>query len=141
MPCKQFLSLLTENQIKFDEKNVSILAIARDPPKKLKNFKHSNKFSMPIIADMKGNIVKNYKVYTTGNMVDHAFLKFKLAIPTTYLIDTNGIITWRYVGTREDRPDISQIFQAIEENLNGLNKTKKISSHERSTKNSKPLVF
>jgi len=96
---------------------------------------------MPIIADMKGDIVKNYKVYTTGNMVDHAFLKFKLAIPTTYLIDTNGIIKWRYVGTREDRPDISQIFQAIEENLNGINKTKKISNHEKKNKNSKPLMF
>nr|QEE15254.1 hypothetical protein DSAG12_01079 [Candidatus Prometheoarchaeum syntrophicum] len=96
---------------------------------------------MPIIADMKGDIVKNYKVYTTGNMVDHAFLKFKLAIPTTYLIGINGIITWRYVGTREDRPSISQIFQAIEENLNELNKSKKISTNERSTKNSKPLVF
>ena len=86
---------------------------------------------MPIIADMKGNIVKNYKVYTTGNSLDHAFLKFKLAIPTTYLIDTNGIIKWRYVGTREDRPDISQIFQAVEENLQGLNKTKKTYGHER----------
>ena len=96
---------------------------------------------MPIIADMQGDIVKGYKVYSTGNMVDHAFLKFKLAIPTTYLVDTNGIITWRYVGTREDRPDISQIFQAIEENLQGLNKTKKSFNHERATKNSKPLVF
>jgi peroxiredoxin len=133
--------LLTENQAKFDEKNVSVLAIARDPPKKLKHFKHSHNFSMPIIGDMAENIVKSYKVYTTGNMVDHAFLKFKLAIPTTYLIDTNGIIKWRYVGTREDRPDISQIFQAIEENLQGLNKTKDPSSHERLPKNSKPLVF
>ena len=96
---------------------------------------------MPIIANMKGDIVRNYKVYTTGNSLDHTFLKFKIAIPTTYLIDTYGIIKWRYVGTREDRPIISQIFQAIEENLNELNKTKKITNHERSTKNSKPLVF
>jgi len=96
---------------------------------------------MPIISNMKGDIVKNYKVYTTGNKLDHAFLKFKIAIPTTCLIDTNGIIKWRYVGTREDRPNISQIFQAIEENLQGFNKTKKRSNNERSTKNSKPLVF
>jgi hypothetical protein len=96
---------------------------------------------MPIIGGMTEKIVKSYKVYTTGNMVDHAFLKFKLAIPTTYLIDTNGIITWRYVGTREDRPEISQIFQAIEENLQGFNSPKKPSKHERLPKNSKPLVF
>jgi hypothetical protein len=33
------------------------------------------------------------------------------------LINTQGAIAWSYVGSREDRPGIDLILQAIDENL------------------------
>jgi hypothetical protein len=61
--------------------------------------------------------VKNYDVYKPAKLSDVVYLKFRLAIPTTYLVNPSGIITWAYVGSREDRPSTSLLFQAIDENL------------------------
>ena len=96
---------------------VQLVAIARDSPKKLSSFAQRFDIQVRMLADRKGSVVKDYKVYTTGSKVDHLFLKFSLAIPTTYLINQEGIITWRYVGNREDRPSMDLLTQAITENL------------------------
>jgi hypothetical protein len=44
-------------------------------------------------------------------------IKFELAIPTSYLIDSNGKIVWRYVGNKTDRPSIETVIEAIDSKL------------------------
>ena len=44
-------------------------------------------------------------------------IKSELAIPSTYLIDRNGNIVWRYIGTKKDRPPIQDILDAIDTHL------------------------
>ena len=100
--------------------NVSLIAIALDYEINLKKFKEENNFSMPIIADPKAKIIKPYNVYRLGKLSDLFFGKAKLAVPTSYLIGTDGIIRWVFSGTREDRPAMDQITQAIQENLPAL---------------------
>lgn len=108
---------MTANIEKFQERNIHIIAIARDNAKKLRLFKEENQFKMPIFPDITADVVKNYRVFTTGTFADHKHFKFRLAIPTTYLINKQGIIVWRFVGTREERPSLDLMLRAIEENL------------------------
>ncbi len=92
-------------------------SIARDSPKKLREFKQKNQITLPIYPDRKGSVVKSYNVFQSMKLSDSAYLKFRLAIPSTFLVNQNGEITWVYVGTREDRPSPELILRAIKENL------------------------
>jgi peroxiredoxin len=80
-------------------------------------FKRENNLTMSVISDMKRNILKEYNVFTLGTIKDNVYRKFKIAIPSTFLIDQQRQIAWVYVGSREDRPSIDLIFQVIQENL------------------------
>lgn len=117
MPYAEFLTKLTKYHHKFEEANVEVIAIARDSLKKLHEFKSKHRITIPIFGDRKGNVVKDYDVYQPAKLSDSIYLKFRLAVPTTYIVNHKGIITWAYVGNKEDRPEIDTIFQAIRENL------------------------
>ena len=70
-----------------------------------------------MISDRGAKISKTYNVYTFGSMQDKSFMKTKMAIPSTFLIDSNGKIVWRYIGVRTDRPSIEMLTTAIDENI------------------------
>jgi peroxiredoxin len=93
------------------------VGLARDSPKKLKILKDEKQFTQIILPDKKGSVVKKYKVFSAIKMKDIKYLKTRLAIPTTYLINMKGKIVWRYVGDRENRPPIDLIFEKIDELL------------------------
>lgn len=44
-------------------------------------------------------------------------IKSELAIPTTYLLNRDGEIVWRYIGTKTDRPTIEAILEAIDTHI------------------------
>jgi peroxiredoxin len=70
-----------------------------------------------MFSDRGAKIAKAYNVYTFGSMLDISFMKTKLAIPSDFLINRSGIIIWRYIGARTDRPSIATLLKAIDENL------------------------
>jgi peroxiredoxin len=70
-----------------------------------------------MISDRGAKISKAYNVYTFGSISDISFMKTKLAIPSSFLINTNGKIVWRYIGARTDRPTIKILTQAIDKNI------------------------
>jgi len=70
-----------------------------------------------MISDRGAKISKAYNVYTFGSIRDISFMKTKLAIPSSFLINTNGKIVWRYIGARTDRPTIKILTQAIDKNI------------------------
>lgn len=70
-----------------------------------------------MISDRGAKISKAYNVYTFGSMLDLSFLKTKLAVPSTFLINTEGKIVWTYIGARTDRPSIKLLVQAIDKNI------------------------
>lgn len=105
---------LTSKDTEFRKRGVKIVNIARDIPKKLQEFRDKNHISLPIIADRSGSIVKSYNVYQTAKLSDSLYLKFRLAIPSTFFINQKGRIIWAYVGTREDRPSVELLLQVID---------------------------
>jgi peroxiredoxin len=116
-PCKQHLHNLKKNITKFEKRKIKIITIATDSVNHLKKFSEENGFEFTMISDRGAKISKAYNVYTFGSMLDMSFMKTKMAIPSTFLIDSNGKIVWRYIGARTDRPSIEILTTAIDENI------------------------
>jgi peroxiredoxin len=92
-----------------------IVAISTDKARPLKKLAQKENYNFIIISDADTKISKEYNVF--GKPIDYDMMKMELAIPTTYLIDSNGIIVWRYVGNKTDRPSINAILEAIDSKL------------------------
>jgi len=100
---------------KFESRNIKLIAIATDRVRPLKKLAEKEKYKFTIISDEEAKIAKKYNVF--GKPIDFTMIKRELAIPSTYLIDSEANIIWRYVGTKTNRPPINIILEAIEAHL------------------------
>jgi peroxiredoxin len=99
----------------FKKRNVKLLIILTDKTMPLKKLTEKENYGFTVISDEKAEIAKQFKAF--GKSVDYDMIKFELAIPTTYLINPEGKIVWRYLGNKTDRPSIEAILSAIDTNL------------------------
>ena len=83
----------------------------------LRKLCEENGFVFTMLSDRGAKIAKAFNVYTFGSMLDISFMKTKMAVPSDFLINQNGIIIWRYIGARKDRPSITTLIKAIDENI------------------------
>ncbi len=93
-------------------RNVKYVSIRTDIERPLKRLADKQNYKFSIVADEQAKISKDYNVF--GKPIDYDTIKIELAIPSTYLIDRNGKIVWRYIGTKTDRPKIQEILDAID---------------------------
>lgn len=96
-----------------EELNVKLIAIAIDLPDKLIKMKYKNNFKMQIITDRAGRISKAFNVFLNRKTAGHDQLQISHAIPSKFLINKEGEVVWQYVGSKEDRPSIELIIEAI----------------------------
>lgn len=86
-PCKEEMPSLDKLQTLFDKKGLIILAINDyEPKKKAMDFVKKNGYRLTVLIDEKGEVSKSYKA---------SFL------PTTFIIDRNGMATGRAIGERK----------------------------------------
>lgn len=81
-PCKEEIPVLQ----RFYEQNkgsAELLAVNMDPESNVSQFARKYGISYPILLDQDGKVNETYKV---------------AAIPTTYVIDENGVIIHKYIG-------------------------------------------
>ena len=112
---KKQLSKLNQSIAEFEKKSIKLIAISTDRAKALKKLAEKEEYKFIVVSDDDAKISMEYDVY--GKPIDYDMIKIELAIPTTYLIDSDGIIVWRYVGTKTDRPSIEEILEAIDNKL------------------------
>ena len=112
---KKQLSILNQNITEFERRNILVIAISTDKVRPLMKLAEKEGYKFRVISDVEGKISKEYNVF--GKPIDYDVIKFELAIPTSYLIDSNGTIVWRYVGYKTDRPSIEAIIDAIDSKL------------------------
>ena len=96
-------------------RDVKFVSIATDRVRPLKRLTDKENYKFSIVADEQAKISKDYNVF--GIPIDFDTIKSELAIPSTYLIDRDGKIVWRYIGTKTDRPEIQDILKAIDTHL------------------------
>ena len=106
---------MNQNISEFEKREIIVIAISTDRIGPLKKLAEKEGYKFRVISDADTKISKEYNVF--GKPIDYDMIKFELAIPTSYLIDSNGKIVWRYVGNKTDRPSIKAILEAIDQNL------------------------
>lgn len=86
-PCKSEMPDMQQFYSDYKKNNIMIIGVNltdnESSTKQVKDFAQQYKISFPILLDTKGEIRKQYKIIT---------------IPTTYIIDSNGIIVENVVG-------------------------------------------
>ena len=112
---KEQFSKLNQNITEFERRNILVIAISTDKLRPLMNLTEREGYKFTVISDVDAKISKEYNVF--GKPIDYDMLKMELAIPTSYLINSNGKIVWRYVGTKTDRPSIEVILEVIDSKL------------------------
>ena len=89
-PCKSEIPDLNEFYIEHEKQKMTILSVNMTYSEKnkqtVKSFHHMYKIKYPVLLDQTGNIAKLYGIIT---------------IPTSYFIDSNGIIQKRVIGPLE----------------------------------------
>jgi peroxiredoxin len=81
----------------------------------LKQLAEKQNYDFTVIADEKAEIAKQYKAY--GKPIDFDLIKIDIAIPTTYLVNAKGMVVWRFLGNKTERPTIETILEAIDTKL------------------------
>ena len=104
---------MNQNISEFEKREIIVIAISTDRIGPLKKLAEKEGYKFRVISDADTKISKEYNVF--GRPIDYDMIKFELAIPTSYLIDSNGKIVWRYVGNKTDRPSIKAILEAIDQ--------------------------
>ena len=101
----------------FREKNVAIVGVSGDRPKKLKE--RMCNYGLVLLSDLpKHEIAITYKTFTYYTQpVDNFTRKVKINQPITFLINSDGKIVWKFIGTREIRPPNQTLKDAVEKFL------------------------
>lgn len=106
---------MNQNITEFEKRDIIVIAISTDRVGPLKKLAEKEDYKFRVISDADAKISKEYNVF--GKPIDYDMIKFELAIPSSYLIDSNGKIVWRYVGNKTDRPLIEAIIEAIDKEI------------------------
>ena len=76
-------------------------------------------YGLKLLSDLpKHKVAITYKTFTyQDQFVDGFSRKVKINQPITYLINTEGKIVWKFIGTREIRPPNNTLKDAVEKYL------------------------
>ena len=87
--------------------DAEVLAVSTDDLSGAENaIKHLN-LGFPILFDLEAKVIRKYGVYN--------LLRDRHATPSTFIIDKNGKVRWKYIGQRyNDRPTNQQIIAQLE---------------------------
>ena len=114
---KHFKSVLIPNHDEFVKRNVILISIAVDSPRKMKQLYERYEIPFKFVADRGAKITKSYNVYLTEEHPDHDQFQVNHAIPSKFLINKEGIIVWQYIGTKTDRPSKELMIEAMDKYL------------------------
>ena len=59
----------------------------------------------PILYDESGDVVRSYGVFNEGS---------GYAIPSTFIIDTEGVVRWTFIGSDSHRTSTRDIIEQLE---------------------------
>ncbi len=96
---------------------MKLISIAADSERLLRNFKEENGFSVNIVADRLTKIIKQYGVYWYAKG-GGGTMKVKQAFPSTFIINKNKLIVWKYIGQdKTDRPSMEKLLSVIDDKI------------------------
>lgn len=97
------------------EKGIQVLGIAGQNLKGIQNYVNAEGIKIPILSDEKRLVIKQYEIF-----VPIKWDSFRIAIPSTYILDASHTIIYSYIGDSQfDRPALDEILNKV----NGLGTT------------------
>jgi peroxiredoxin len=96
---------------------VKFIAISTDSVNHSRELAEEHEYAFSLISDRGAKITKRFNVYIFARPLDIIYLKTKLAVPSTFLINKNLEIAWTYIGDREDRPSVELLLKKFDEKL------------------------
>jgi peroxiredoxin len=95
----------------FEKRDSAVIGILAQNLAKVKNFLEGKSYPFPLLVDEKREVVKDYGVYVKGN-----FESYNIARPSDFILDSEGIIGYIYVGYHQmDFPEDEELFKALDE--------------------------
>jgi peroxiredoxin Q/BCP len=89
----------------FRQLGAEVYALTADPIPQVARAVDEWKLTFIVVADPEGDAIKRFGLLNPQN---------RLAVPSTFVIDREGIVRYRYVGTSaNDRPEIRQVLEAV----------------------------
>ncbi|MCY9695676.1 redoxin domain-containing protein [Paenibacillus alginolyticus] len=108
--CQKQMPELNEYYERFLEKGVNLIAIAGQKLANIKDYVNANGIKFPILSDETREVIKSYEVFTPIK-----WDSFRIAIPSTYIIDEHQTIRYSYIGENQaDRPSAKEILEVID---------------------------
>jgi thioredoxin-dependent peroxiredoxin len=87
-----------------------VLAIVSQPPPEISDYLSRNPMPFPLLSDPNREVIKQYGVYQRLSLDG-----FRIAYPSTMIIDRAGVVRYSYVGGSQfDRPDFNQVIKELE---------------------------
>ncbi len=98
---------MTKQYSAIEDQNAIVVAISVDNLANAQAMASSSGVPFPILYNPERDVVQ---VYGVLNPQDN-----NLARPSTFVIDSSGVIRWKYLGSTYDRPSPQQVLQALAE--------------------------
>jgi peroxiredoxin Q/BCP len=88
---------------------VQVVGIMRDSESRINEYLAEGPLPFPLIADPSAKVIQLHNVYQRFGLNG-----FRIAYPTTIILDRNHIVRYCYVGlTQFDRPEISEVLAEL----------------------------
>ncbi len=85
---------LAHTQQRFRDADIALVMVSVDSPRRVRQLAEQTKPSFPVLSDVDADVTVAYDIFEDG-----------IAVPSTFVIDREGIIRWAYVGkSPADRP-------------------------------------
>lgn len=86
-----------------------LVAISSESAAEGRAWKEENGFPFPLLADEDLSVIRAYDVYHENESKGR-----EIARPSTFVLDAEGVVAWRYVGERaSDRPKLEEVLAAV----------------------------
>ena len=106
MYCRAQLVELSEDYPQIDDLDAIVLAVSTDDLSKAQVVAEGLALPFPILYNPDASTVKDYGVYN--------LLRDRLATPSTFVIDKDGVIRWKYIGKGiNDRPSTDEVIDQL----------------------------
>lgn len=106
MYCRAQFVELTSHIEELNELNAQVLAVSVDDLRAASYIVESLGVPFPILYNPDADVVREYGVYN--------LLRDGLAAPSTFMIDQEGIIRWKYIGRGiDDRPSSRELLDQL----------------------------
>lgn len=108
--CRKQLEELNQYYDEFLQHGVQLVAIAGQKLGNLQQYADANQIRIPLLADTTREVIKSFEIYTPIK-----WDSFRIAIPSTYILDSEHLIRYSYIGDSQyDRPAVQNLLYVMQ---------------------------